>query len=511
MQQVFLRKNKNISMVKKDLISVFIVITSSLLLWSHIPFLQFIGEGFYYFERINPKGENIYELITNTLNSLNYDAFAQILFGILIPIFKDKVSHYMWFEFIYMIIIDIVLFFAARLLTSSRMVGLLAAILFSTSFIGKYDMFSNGGYQYFAQRATPLLPLLISFIFLSLYLTKKSLLFYLISIALYTLAIIMGFFGTIFIPVFIFYPIIQGIIKTSHPKKIIRFFLIPIPFVLINWFVVKDNSYSSSKDTLFELLFYQTGFLVNGIMKQLSVITLPVNGFDWLSNYLQKSDIFFFIGLIYFSAIYLVWKLHKKWLGLVISSLFSTLSMLFLNLKLNSHEVLSTSGSTRYFYYPMVTLAIFWSLVGTSLFYTKKGIYKYSLIVFFIAWFYQNSLGIKQNLELNNLSHKNNEIITSYLRYWSNEIKKNPSYVYLPSSIGTYGAGFVFKFFSHPEGIFAIEGFKNLDLNELVDKDIDPESLYVLQIDSETGLVTDKSRIIRSELKKMKNEIIEKY
>ncbi len=499
-----------------DFLVILSLIFLSLLTWRAIPSSQFQGEGFYYFLKMEDK-LNFGHIINPFLNLHKYyDTLALSLFNFIGPIFRDQVFLYMWLMLIIMLLIDTAFYILVKITTGSRLVAIVGTIFFSLSFIGKYDMYANGGYQYFVQRGILLLPLLISFIFLHLYISSNKLKYFVTSLFLYLLSITMGFFGTWFLPPFIFYPLLYLLfrlkkINLSLIKKIIW---LPVPYLIGNYLIIKDSSYSFVEDSILELFFYKTSFVITGIVHQLFVTTIPIGFYKFIVELpvnvglnIDKTIIFgIILVLLYGGGLLLIKKYSPKWIVLSLTAFFAALTMLFFNLYLNYAATLSTIGSSRYFYYPATMIALFWGLVIVTLFKIGSLKFKAGVALFVIFWAISNIYTINNEVKKDYSKHKNNRDIIVYLNKWYPQMKDFPSFIVLPSNIGAYGGEFTKRFYMNSDDYVGIEGLHQLDYQELAKNKVNPEHLFVLHYDHSSESVIDETQKWRKYLYSLENE-----
>ncbi len=489
--------------------SVIILLLLTILTWRHLPTIPFQGEGFYYFEKLTTNFKFHFPL--------PQDVFARLLFNFITPIFMGHLDKYMYLLFVVMLVIDLALYVFIRVTTGNKLAAFLTAFLFSVSYVGNYDMYSSGGYQYFAQRASILLPLLASLMFFLLYFLRNfQFKYYLISITVYLFGVAMGFFGTWFLPPFIFYPYFYLLFNLGElKKKMHKVIWVPLPFLVGNYLLISDSLGHYNQESFLSYLIHNPNLLPN-LIQQLVVISLPPGIYELPIKFLhlaKKTEEVPLLGLltfiVYGLALIYIWKLKRASIVLAATAILSIVLMSLFNLYLNSANVLFTFGSSRYFYYPSVFVAVFWGLFLTSLQSPKKGSNLF-LVTFCVMWFAINNIAIQRNLADDEWRNRANTDTINYLRLWSKDLKQNPSYVFLPANLGGYGATFAFRYFSHPDGIFRLQGFNDLDLPALAKAKIDPNTLYVLTLSIKDEQVFDKTDESRRALSDLEKKIDEK-
>lgn len=462
----------------RELLQVVLLLIVAFLVWQHLLSQQFIGEGFQYFEQ----GATRFRPLI-----LPHDTFAKLFFSIIPTFFGDRVYFYMLFLLIIMLSTDVVFYILVKIITNSTLAAILSTIIFSTNFVGNYDIYSTGGYQYFVQRAILLLPQIIAFIFFVLYLNHNfPIKFYLFSLIFYLINITLGFFASFFLPIFVFYPFAYFLLK-----KNLKYLVLPIPFIIGNWFLVRQSGYANSGGSFLDFLSHNFYQITSGIMHQFLLISLPPGFFiNSFPNFL-----IILVPLIYLAGVVLIIRKEPKWSIIAISALLSFISMLFLNIYINANASMNTFGSSRYFYYPYSMFALFWGIVLATLFTKAKF---YLLLPFFIIfWVFNNFIVIINNLEHDKPFQQANYLTINLLRQKADSLRKDSFIFQLPSTFGPYGSTFANRFYGNPNGKFTLQGFEDIDLKKISNENFDPEGLYVLVYDSSKQKVIDKTESFR--------------
>lgn len=499
--------------MRKDILIVLIVLSIGFFFWKHIPALQIQGEGFAYFDessyslRIRPY--RIMPDLTNLGSSV--DILGRITLHILSRVFDDQIPLYMWFLFIYILITDVAVYILTKILTNSRLTAFLATLLFTISFIGKFDMFSIGGYQYFIQRGMLLLPEIVSFILFFIALKYLSIKYYLVSLTLYLLTIQGGYFGTWFLPIFIFYPLFLAV---SYLKKnyqtLFKIILSPVPFILGNFWIISDSEFVTRHEPVISFL-QKLPFVISAVFQQLSVITLPIL---WSTDFFKLMYKFFYTPkeqvllsaqwatvIIYPMALLLIWKLRPKMFILGLSFLTSFLAMLVFNVFMNTTETLNNFSSSRYFYFPFLSFSVFWGIALSIIASARKFLIRVLLIVFLLMWSFYNYQLIQIKTIEQKPHHLANREVLKIMKDLSPTLKKEASWIFISGNLGSYGTLFVHRFYTHP---WTYINFLQPDYDYLVKNNVDPEKLYVLRYDPVLEKLvdeTDKSREILRNLK----------
>lgn len=491
-----------ISKIELKLISVIILLF--FLFWEYIINLQFVGEGFQYFQVVSNLSYNF---------SLTHDIFARIIFIPLQYFFKERVYLYMLFMLIYVLIINMTLYFSVKSITKNIYTAFFTTLLFSLSHVANYNIFSSGGYQYFVQRGTPLPLLIISFAYMCKYFNDGLQLKYLVcSLVLYVLAIFLGFFAAWLMPLFIVYPIV--FILFHNKKNIVSKFkisLIPIIFVTVTMRIIRDSSFSNQENSPLHFLINKPVFVFENIAHQFNILVLPVGSYkqtivlfeNFLSSQVNPeialSSVFLFIYITLIVLLIIKLPEYRELVTALFISLFGTLAI---NTYLNASTVMSSFDSSRYFYYPYFYLSLIWGIVLSYLF--KKSILLKTLsVVLIFMYLLNNYFLIYQNRVKDEHIHKANKSILNFFDQNKSLIQNNSLYIYLPSTLGPYGVEFVNKFYGSKHSEFVLENFEELDYQKLFEKELKPENLYVFHYDQQKQKVYDQTLKSRGMLRKV--------
>lgn len=473
--------------VKAEYIYLVTIFTASILTWKHILTLQFVGEGFQYFAPWT------YDL--TIMKGMPHDLFARIAATVLVPLFRDQTFLYMSFVLFTMVVADLLFYLLMRVATGNRVISFISALLYSVSFAGKYDMFSNGGYQYFLQRAVLMPILIISLIFLHLYLERDKIYFYFLSLLLNLFAVTLGFFAVWFLPVFVFYPFVK--IEKLRIRATISKLMISLSFIAVNYLMVSGDGIVEGK-SMIEV--FTDPKIYSGVLGQISAMSWTLTK---INNHLV-------IAGIYTGALTYAFLTNKFYFRVMLAALLSLVGMLAFNVFLNNAAIFSYPYSSRYYYYPYFAVAVFWGVFLGALFTHKNRLFKTAVILIIIFSLFNNNYILQKTLASHSWNQVANKKALDYLKSISPGLKKIPSYVYLPTSLGPYGVHFAYSFYSHPEGQFFEERIHPLNYEELIENKVEPHNLYVLHLDPVRMVVvdkTDESRIKLTEFRKSRGLI----
>lgn len=349
--------------MKRNIFPTLITIGVVFFVWYKILFQVPLGEGYYYFD----PGQNF----LGSTYFANYDNLPKIVFDILPPIFKDNLILYQAFELFALIALCLTIYFVINHFFKNKWLSLFATLLFSVSYVGLFEMIATGNYQRFIQRIPNFIFLFISFLHLAKYLDTKKIRYYLISIIIFALTVFMAHYSTFLLPLFLIYPVIKN-------KNI----LISAAFLLVNYFLVKNDFYAGRVGFSFDL---------NLILLQLSGITYPPTLLNSIGNIAQpytKAVILLSIPIIviYFIGIYLVKKREPKYLVFYLTSLLTLFLILFLNILIGKIDYITFVRGDRYYFISVEVLSkLGVNFVGGSRYYVLPTIFN-SIVLSTVFW-----------------------------------------------------------------------------------------------------------------------------
>jgi len=374
-------------------------------------------------------------------------------------------------------------------------------------------MFSQGGYQYFVQRSIILPIELVSLLLLALYFRTTKIYLYLASFFIFLIAIYLGFFGTMLLPLFIFYPL-----TASLSKKNIKNIWTPIPFILGNLLLVQNHptfcTSSSCNQTNKYIVFIDfisnAPKTISSITQQASVITTRFLWTNWFKTetklwfgltspekYLLSVQIF--TVLLYFFALIIIQKLKPQFTKLAISLLISFALMLILSDYI-SVESTRTFSTSRYFYFPSVPAAMFWGILFHSLLSFPKKIVTLPAKLFLIIIIISNIYWIKSAEKENLWRHHANKDIIAMVKEHTPTLKEKPYHVYVSalSTLSPYGVSFTQRFYAHPDSHFHTQ---DPEIQKLISSNIQPDEIYFFKYDYRHRVAVDKTEEIRQQLR----------
>ena len=311
-----------------------------------------------------------------------------ILDSILPKIFGVHLSLYYWFVVFTIIAIGIMFYLTMKIITKNRLVAFSAAIIFSVSYFGVYDMVSTHCYCLFANRVYPVLFLIPSFLFLHLFLERNKGKYFIVSTLLYFLAVGLGHFVLLIFPAFFLYPLFWKLFNEKIIRKKIEGFIYGLFYVLLTGFFygiqqINESVLSPHKWTFMQFLLHPEKYsylkkialqYVYWSQYPLFFHELPINPMYYIVDFRVAPSYIPFTILIYVIAALVVYKLLPKQRPMLFTLVFSISIIFYFNAYIGQYDMLNFSGASRYLYLPSILLSIFWAYFLWAVFWRKKTI-----------------------------------------------------------------------------------------------------------------------------------------
>lgn len=413
--------------MKKIFVLLIVVIT--LTIWKPITNQVPMGEGYYYFDRCQ---SSLIPAEGCATSIWQYDNLARLLFQLFIPLFEDNIRLYMFAQMGLMITLYLMLFFIISKITKNNLLGFLITLFFIANNTGSFSMMATGNYQRFVQRVPNLIPLLVSYYYLDLYLNKQKLKDICLAVLLFVSSIFLAHHSIFFAPIFVSRILISTAFKIRELVKsilLISVFLISVFLITqTDHFVPKQNlkDFIVSTPRISEKVFLQIPNLI--IPSELTIKiskNWPYGPVDY--PYLLISKIFLF--LIATISVISFYK-SKKNIGinnLFKSAVFALPITCFLNLYAYGDGMphpLKSFGEDRIYFIPSIFSSI---MLGTLVFwiYSIRGnILKTIMILIMIVYIAYNWGLINRNSQ--NVSLNSTKMMTfiRYVKYNTNDKDK---------------------------------------------------------------------------------------
>lgn len=399
--------------------------------WHKVLNQMFLGEGYQYF---NPL---LYLLPIKSLTSLGgYDNFAKIFIQILSPIFRENLKYYFQTELAIAILSFGSFYFVLSKITKDKIIALTATIFFSTNYVALFEFLGAGNYQRFIQRFPVLIPIIFSFYFLWKFINQNKYKDLLVSLSLYSLAILIGHFSILSISLFIIYPFVQLFDEKPTLKLFTKRVFVVASFIALAVLLTKNGDQKPAYDLL--SFFFREKNILERVLYQIPIITVPINLIPFIAKHLPVASpepyttllkIFLAICLVfYISGGYFVIKRLPKMKILYLTLFVSMISSMFLYLYVDVRlDPTIGFGENRYYLFSSMMAVIMWALIIKATFIKKVKLYIIISIVILSAFVYSNTANIWRHID--KIQYQS-EMFKNFITY----IKEN-SYKYIKDSV----------------------------------------------------------------------------
>lgn len=394
--------------LKKNWLAIIIVFLT-LFTWYKLVNQVMFGEGYYYFDRLQT-------FFGNRIDISEYDIFARIIFDILIPIFKDNLALYMTFQLVVMVILNLVFYWTLIVATHKKVVSFTATIIFSTSYIGLFEMLGSGNYQRFVQRVPNLIFLFLAFAFLVKYLEGKDVKKLLISYVFFALGAFLAHFSSFLLPLFGIYPAVWALTQKHKIATLLKVSFLSFPYLLINYFLVSQDSLRPQWSII--TFIQQRKDLLEKIVLQFSSLNFPPIFIDKISTIAHPfKDTLILLTMpvivIYIAGYFIVRRNSSKLKVIYLTSLIMIPIVLFLGLylgKVNPEfdisgfhyyflpdyyigkiDTITAIKGDRYYLVPMFFVATIWASLIYSVLKTRERFLKIFSVVFLSSYVLYNT------------------------------------------------------------------------------------------------------------------------
>lgn len=383
----------------KDLFFIVLLVGLSFYAWRFLLdwFLQ--DQAFMYFDPVTRAGytASILGLISGS------QVAGVLLSAILVKIVGVNMPLYMWIQLIGMLSIGVLFYCVMKVITKNYFIAFSASLMYTISYFGNYTMYIMDYTAHFLERASiNVILLLLSLIFLHLFLEKGKRKYYLIAIIFYSLGILSSHFSIIITFPFFLYPLFWYFF---NKKGIVKGFVLGLSFILISGFFTYLQSIGiepvlkNHQSFLQFVLTPQKSHYPEAMFRQLiywsqypSVIKAMLGGINPFAFFNPVTPLLFkqYIIIGYITAIYVIYKSLVNKRALLLTTIFGTASIFLFNLYLGRYDPFYTGGSSRYLYFPTFPLVIFWSLFLWSLLKNRNLVLKLIAIVILTGYYIIN-------------------------------------------------------------------------------------------------------------------------
>lgn len=384
---------------KLDFFLTSLLIVLTYVAWKQLPEMTIRGDGFVYMLSKSHRA-----FFSTPLFFTGFENSAMI-FGYLLPkLFGVNLPLYFWTVLFFMLAIDVLLYITVKFMTKRSIVAFAASLVFSVNYFGLWDMVTTHCYCFFLERVIPTVLLIPSFLFLHLFLEKKKKLFFIASFLFYFFAVGIGHFTVLLTPFFLFYPIFWYLFKEKDMKRKPVGIAIGLSYLFQSAFFIAIQQINESglgprKWTFTEFLFDPGKFeYVKKIVLQFVYWTqypLVLRNYagDAFQAIIDTKTAGSFIPhflIAYAVSALVIYKRLTAQRPMVLTTLFGTTLIFYLNAYFNQYDMLNYSGASRYLFFPSFLLSIFWAYLLWAIFWQKKNMFVLGGIVLLAGYFIIN-------------------------------------------------------------------------------------------------------------------------
>lgn len=471
----------------KDLFFIVLLVGLSFYAWRFLLdwIIQFAG-----FEFLDPRRTNTY------LSNPGFLSIAEVagvfLGSILLKLVGVNMPLYMWIQLTVMLSIGVLFYFVVKVVTKNRFIAFSAALIFTVNYFGNYEMSTASYSNHFLERASVnVIFLLLSFLFLHIFLEKTKQKYYIISLTFYFLGILSSHFSILFTGPYFFYPFFWYLF---NKKNALKGFAIGISYVLISGFFIyiqsigiepvlgthesflqfmlKPQKYHYPEKMFMQLIYWsQYPNIIKAMLSGMS----PLSVFEYASAALLKSP----IAITYIGSALIIYKALPKRRAVLLTAILGTASIFLLNIYLGRQDQLYSAGASRYLYFPTYLLAIFWSLFLWALFKNKNIGLKIIAIIILTGYYIFNNYLLFFNFSRDYTAIiKSEKAIFNHIINTRNKLKPNTLVIGpYPELAGQYEAPFFTYQLGRGEVTYMVDTFNVTDWRTVA-----PSSSHIIQL-----------------------------
>ncbi len=437
------------SYLKKNKIQILIITLVFLVIWHKILYQIPIGEGYYYFDRIQII--KLQELLPDKALA-TYDMFPRILFTFLQPLFRDNILLYIILQFTFMFFVYQILYFTLLKITKDKLLSLGSTILFISNYIGSFSILGTGGYQRFIQRFPNLILILPAFYFLDRYLKSERRKDFVKSYFLFALSLVLAHHVVFWSWIFIIFPPINSFLRKERLSKLIKSLKISSLFLATTYILtVFDTLSKPDKHTILQFI-KNTESLPQKIFYQLPIVFFPPK---LLQYFLDHSKSLLFPTLLIVLVLILIsiklYRNEKKLLAIFITLTSSLLLVCFLTLYAYGGvpNPLQGVGEDRIYFVQILFTSIITGIFIKAFFGKNKILYSIVWVCLLVFTLNNNTQLIWKGMERIQYKVELERIYINYIKGKKNEFGGKPILIISQPLAET--SNFIKRFYMPPE------------------------------------------------------------
>jgi len=487
--------------MKSHLFYIPILISLTILSWHKILFQSLMGEGFFYFSH-GAKEAGFPDII------LRYDTGARLAFDLFKVIFKDEIFYYQLLAFLTLVLLSMLFYFLVHELTKRKLLATLASLFFSINFLGLFEMFAAGSYQFFIQRAIYFLLLFPSFIFFVRYLNVRKEYNFIFSLLLYTTSLILSQFSIFFLLFFLTYAFALVIVeKKIYKRVLIHAFL---TFIIAYGDILYGSGSLIKGQNFLMFLGEEKYVLGQQLLHQLTVLFVPHQIIQYLREVFQLT-FSTMVSFLHFPTligslliiVYLFVREKTLRVPLVAAAIFIPIVLLLNSYTRGTDFIGRIESGSRYLFVPSIASSIIWAIFFYSLFSIRILFLKVFVVLLVVFYAYSNINVIWAEIDKDFYKHVANKNSFQYIKGLSPSFSED-SLIVVPTNLGFHGSEFSQIFYGKANTTFVPF---NSDWHKMLERPFDPKKDFILEYDYKNEKVVDKTLEYEGIIKK-KEEVL---
>lgn len=448
-----LLKNKTKKKDNKIFIFFALIVTAiSAFTWKGILNQTIEGEGFYYFSPTNglfPNG-NLINIFTA------YDTFPKAFTHFLEKILGGHIPSYMILVFVTVLLVNLFYYILTKKLTASAFTALSSSLLFGVNFASSFQYYARGHFQWYLQRICELLVIFPGVYLLVKFTREKKIIYYLLSLLLFSISLLMTQFTTFFTPLFAGILVVAAFNSFKNKGWALVQILLILPFLILVYMAVNASSLGPSvmrpNQTFTQFVIEEAKATIDKINYQLVVVTVP---FAVLSPFLEKvkdlsgtvKSLILPVYMFYAATFIYFYKRKTKHLDLLIAFFIALLGTLFLTVYVNRTNLYGEILQGRYLYVPSLFVAFIFGSLVVSL--ATNRITRILVVIFLLFWCGRNYYLINKLVQDSQRYYTESTLMFQYLDKMKSSFPEN-AVLFIPNPPLPSGVDFIKKYYSKP-------------------------------------------------------------
>lgn len=432
------------------LLVLLLSILASFVWWRMTNSLALVSEGFMYMRPY-------YRAILWTPKFFTgFETFAVFFGNIFVWLFSYHTDVFFLIEFIVIMLIDMIFYAMVRVVAKSRFIAFCATLIFAVNYFGNFDIYGQHDSAWFLERVIVSIPLLLlSFLFLHLFLEKKLKKYYIFSIAIYFLGQGLAHFGTLFTAPFLLYPFFTLLLKDKKPGRFYKGILISFPYLAITifYFLLQGGTggVMGSNGSLINFILHPQAYQYpEKILRQLSYWSqypLVLKGLGSTNIFSYRNDEVFvlfapIVGVVYVVVFIFLYKKLPKMRALLLTVVLGVIASFFLNAYLGVYKIFSQTITHRYLYHPTFLLSIFWALFLWILIRSRRKLTIVIVATILAVYFILNWMLISKSFDQQFIDNMPTRAVYDYIAKTRKSVKDNTLVVVPYPALDEYATGF---------------------------------------------------------------------